>query len=101
MIKLSLFGLKILSLFSDKEDDDGIFIRQFPGKTSEDLKNTLNVFFGNNLIYDLSRQWVLNEGEFSFDFRWLSENITELEWKKWGDAFFEKQYGISISNIVT
>ncbi len=93
--------LRNLSLFSDKENDDGIFIRQFPGKASEDLKNTLDNFFGNNLIYDLSRQWVLKEGEFSFDFRWLSENIDESTWKIWGDKVFDKQYGVSISNIVT
>lgn len=91
--------LNNLSLFSDKEDDDGIFIRQFPGIDSEKLKATLNNFFGSNLIYNLSRQWVLREGEFSLDFSWLSEKITEQEWRDWAEAFFEKQYGMGLSSI--
>lgn len=91
--------LNNLSLFSDKEDDGGIFIRQFPGVDSKHLKATLNNFFGSNLLYDLSRQWVLREGEFSFNFSWLSEKISEQQWREWAEVFFEKQYGIKLSNI--
>lgn len=91
--------LRNLSLFSDKEHDDGIFIRYFEGKSSANLRNTLNDFFGSNLICDLSRQWVLNDGPFSFNFNWLSESITETEWKEWADYIFEKQYGVKISSI--
>ncbi|HEH9417979.1 TPA: hypothetical protein SIA31_002004 [Aeromonas sobria] len=91
--------LRNLSMFSDKEGDDGIFIRHFKGKSKENLRSTLNNFFGNNLICDLSRQWVLKDGAFSFDFRWLSESITEVEWKEWADLSFEKQYGVKISSI--
>lgn len=91
--------LNNLSVFSDKEDDDGIFIRQFPGVDSKHLKTTLDNFFGSNLIYNLSRQWVLRKGEFSFNFDWLSEKITEQEWRDWAEEFFEKQYGIRLSDI--
>lgn len=91
--------LRNLSLFSDKEHDDGIFIRYFEGKSSANLRNTLNDFFGSNLICDLSRQWVLNDGPFSFNFNWLSESITQTEWKEWADYIFEKQYGVKISSI--
>jgi hypothetical protein len=42
---------------------------------------------------------VLKDGAFSFKFSWLSESITEAEWKEWADVIFEKQYGIKISNI--
>lgn len=91
--------LRNLSLFSDKEHDDGIFIRYFEGKSSANLRNTLNEFFGSNLICELSRQWVLNDGPFSFNFNWLSESITETEWKEWADYIFEKQYGVKISSI--
>jgi len=93
--------LKHLSIFTDKENDDGIFIRQFTGKKTEDLLNTLNNFFGHNFIYDLSRQWVLKDGDFSFDFRWLSEDIKETEWNELGNDLFKKQYGISITDIIS
>ncbi|TOL65483.1 hypothetical protein CGH92_24230 [Vibrio parahaemolyticus] len=91
--------LRNLSLFSDKEHDDGIFIRHFEGKSQVNLRKTLNDFFGSNLICDLSRQWVLKDGPFSFRFKWLSESITETEWKEWADFIFEKQYGVKISSI--
>ncbi len=91
--------LKHLSLFTDREDNDGIFIRQFPGKSEESLSNTLNNFFGNNLFYDLSRQWILQDGEFYFNFKWLVENRNEDEWKEWADQIFKSQYGVTTSEI--
>lgn len=91
--------LRNLSLFSDKEHDDGIFIRYFEGKSHDNLRKTLSAFFGSNLICDISRQLVLNDGPFSFRFKWLSENVTETEWKEWADSIFEKQYGVKISDI--
>ncbi|NRB63191.1 MAG: hypothetical protein HRU40_09245 [Saprospiraceae bacterium] len=91
--------LKHLSLFSDKECDDGIFIRKFSGKDDADLHKVLNEFFGNNLVYNLTRQWILNDGDFKYNFKWLSEDISEEEWKGWADSVFNKLYGVSISQI--
>ncbi len=96
---LQSLWLRNLSIFMDKEHDDGVFIRHFKGKSEDNLRNTFNDFFGSNLICDLSRQWVLKDGEFSFRFTWLSENITETEWKEWANSIFEKQYGVNISSI--
>ncbi len=90
-----------LSIFTDSECEDGIFIRKFPGKNEDNLANTLNNFFGNNLIYNLSRQWVLRDDDFSYDFRWLSDTVGQDEWKEFGNKAFEKLYGVSIDNIVT
>jgi len=91
--------LRNLSLFSDKPDDDGIFIRQFPGIEDDALTETLNLFFGNNVLFDLSRQWMLQDSDFSFDFSWLSKH-DEAEWRAWAERMFEKQYGVAISSIV-
>lgn len=92
--------LKHLSLFSDKEDDDGVFIRQFPGINANSLTETLNLFFAHNVFFDLSRQWVLHDGKFNFDFRWLSSKHDEMVWRDWADGLFKKQYGVSIFEIV-
>jgi hypothetical protein len=91
--------LKHLSLFSDREDNGGIFIRRFPGKDSKDLSQTLDTFFGYNLIYDLSRQWVLKDGDFVFDFGWLATTNDKDQWKKWAGDVFSKQYGVTLSDI--
>ncbi len=91
--------LKHLSLFSDKVDDGGIFIREFPGKSREALLGTLNGFFGNCVVYDLTRQWILEDGPFRFDFKWLSEQHQSSEWQSWADTNFQKLYGVAVSDI--
>ncbi|WP_311272649.1 MULTISPECIES: hypothetical protein [unclassified Rhizobium] len=93
--------LKHLSLFSDKANDGGIFIREFPGRSNEALLSTLNVFFGNCVLFDLTRQWILEDGPFKFDFRWLSEKHQSSEWQSWAEVNFEKLYGVRISEIAT
>lgn len=92
--------LRNLSLFSDKEDDDGIFIRKRPGAADEDLQNTLNNFFSSIIICDLSRQWVLNEGAFSYNFKWLSQHKDSNHWRNLADEAFARMYGVKTSDIV-
>jgi len=93
--------LKHLSLFSDKADDGGIFIREFPGKQPEALLGTLNSFFGNCVLFDLTRQWIFEDGPFRFDFKWLSEKHQSAEWRSWADLNFQNLYGVSLADIAT
>lgn len=89
---LKLF-LAHLSLFSDKEDDDGVFPREFPGKDPESIKRTFNAFFGNNIIYDLTRQWILGDGPFVYDYSWLSTAQPADGMTRFAKEGFEKLYG--------
>lgn len=91
--------LKNLSLFTDQEDNRGIFIRKFPGVEPENLVETLNMFFGNNLFYNLTRQWIIEDGSFSYGFRWLSEEFGEPEFRGAADRLFHSQFGVSTSDI--
>lgn len=91
--------LKNLSLFSDKADDQGIFIREFPNKAKSDLANTLNMFSGNSIVYNLSRQFIYEDGPFNFNFSWLSEKHSEDDWKEFGEKQFKHLYGIRLSEI--
>ncbi len=59
------------------------YICNNPGKSKDNLRNTLHNFWGTNLICDLSRQWVLKDDAFSYKFNWLPESITEAESKEW------------------
>jgi hypothetical protein len=93
--------LRNLALFSDQEHDDGIFIRQKPGVSDKDLEKTINGFFASIVISDLARQWVLNEGEFTFNFKWLSQNRDPDQWSRMADEAFQKMFGVSIANIKT
>lgn len=91
--------MKNLSLFSDQEDNGGIFIREFPNADKNDLEQTLNLFFGNNLFYNLTRQWIIEDGPFSYGFNWLSEDFGEQDWRATADRLFQSQYGLNISDI--
>lgn len=76
----SLF-LRHLSLFTDKEDSDAVFPRLMPDKDYEGLMEMFNTFFVNNMLYDITRQWVIHDGPFQYDFEWLSQEYktTEVE----------------------
>jgi len=54
--------LKYLSLFTDRADNDGIFPRNIPGKDPQTIIKTLSNFYANVVNYDLTRQWLLNDG---------------------------------------
>jgi hypothetical protein len=73
------------ALFVDKEDDDGVFPRLVPGIT---------LFYAANVTYDMTRQWIANEGPFAYDYRWLSSTCTAAEFKDFADRNFEQLYGI-------
>ncbi len=87
--------LSHLSLFSDKADDDGIFPRAFPDKDPEGIKRTFNVFFANAIIYDLTQQWILNDGPFDYDFSWLSQKHSDEEMTQYAKDCFRNMFGVS------
>ena len=93
--KVETLFLTHLSLFSDKEDDDGIFPRNFPGKDPEGVKKMFNTFFETNIIYDLTRQWILSDGPFSYDYSWLSTSEPQTEIIKFAKDSFARLYGVN------
>ena len=93
--------LQNLSLFSDKEDDDGVFPRDFPNRDREAVDATFNGFYANNVMYDLTRQWILQDGPFQYDFGWLSRRHASDEMAGWAKELFSKLYGISPDAIQT
>lgn len=91
--------LRHLSLFSDKADDDGIFPREIPGKDMGAVQETFNVFYANNVGYDLIRQWVLLDGPFRYDFSWLSKRHGQSEMATWAKGTFTHLVGINPDKI--
>ncbi|TDW28110.1 hypothetical protein EV128_10925 [Rhizobium azibense] len=85
--------LRHLSLFSDRADNDGIFPRAWPHRSQDSVHMMQNVFFGSIIMYDLARQWILEDGPFRYNYRWLtgrSENDALIAWAKLN---FEKMFG--------
>jgi hypothetical protein len=91
--KYSEIFLRNLSLFSDLSDDDGIFPRAFPGRSSEAIRTMLNIFFGSIILYDLTRQWILEDGPFRYDFYWLTGRHNNDDLIFWAKANFKAMFG--------
>ncbi len=94
----SLF-LKHLSLFTDRADDDGIFPRNIPGKDPAAIIKTLSNFYANVVNYDLTRQWLLSDGPFHYDFDWLSQGYSKAELADGAKTRFERFYGVHPDNF--
>jgi len=82
-----------LSLYSDRGDNDGIFPRKFPGKDYEGVMRTFNSFYANNILYDLTRQWILRDGPFTYDYRWLTHQHSNADMTEGAKKVFEGSFG--------
>jgi hypothetical protein len=87
--------LKHLSLYTDKADDDGIFPRKVPGRLDEDVSATFNRFYWSGMLYDMVAQWVLEDGPFRLDYRWLSRSIEESTMAEAASRILQKHFGVS------
>jgi hypothetical protein len=91
--------LKHLSLFSDKVDDGALFARLHPGRDEGDTLEMFNQFYASMLLYDLTKQWVLNPGEFRLEYSWLTSSPTPgfIERVK---GVFIRHFGVGIDQFV-
>jgi hypothetical protein len=91
--------LKHLSLFTDKADDGALFPRNQPGRTEEDVLEVFNQFFASIILYDLSKQWVLNTGPFRLDYSWLTSSPNDPEFMERVNGVFRKHFGVELSQF--
>lgn len=81
------------ALFIDGVDGD-IYPRHMSGKEESSIQETFNKFYTWNILYDLTRQWVMSDGEFDFDYFWLTSKHTPEELKDWASNHFKALYGL-------
>jgi hypothetical protein len=81
--------LRHLSLFSDRGDRDGVYPRRWPNRSEGAVKHTFNQFYGSMALYELTRQWILHDGPFQCDFRWLFENYDQARAEAWANDTFK------------
>lgn len=89
---LRLF-LEHQALFSDKADGD-IYPRDFPDKEPTNVQKTFDTFYTWVATYDLCRQWIVSEGEFDYDYFWLSSKHSIKDMERWARHHFKLAYGI-------
>ncbi|MBL8500636.1 MAG: hypothetical protein JNL77_08675 [Nitrosomonas sp.] len=88
------------ALFVDKEDDDGIYPRIPLDRRETDVHAAFNDFYANNVIYNLTNQWIVQPGSFVYDYGWLSQKGTDEEIQSFAERTFESVYGIKPSSAV-
>ena len=91
--------LRHLSLFSDRPDKTGVYPRNWPNRDVIAIKETFLNFYTNVILYDLTRQWILFDGPFIRDYRWLFENYSQKKADEWSDNIFEQVYGVSLNDF--
>lgn len=87
------------ALFVDKEDDDGIFPRLAAGRTEDEVQEAFDGFYANNVVFDLTRQWITRPGPFQYDFRWLSQRGSDDEIQTFCERSFASAYGVNPSTV--
>lgn len=88
------------ALFLDKEDDDGVFPRVCRGSDQVVVQRTFNAFYGANVVYDLTDQWIARAGPFKYDYRWLAQRASRDEMSEFARREFSSAYGVDPSEAV-
>jgi len=99
MVNVKDIWLRHLSLFSDRGDRNGVYPRRQPNRTEKAVKKTFDEFYGTMALYELTRQWILKDGPFVCDFRWLSENYDQSRAEAWGNQTFKQVYGVTLDEF--
>lgn len=82
------------ALFVDGLDAD-IYPRVLPNKTESATSETMNKFYTWVTLYDLTKQLIIDEGDFEYDYLWLTSKFSNQELEKWAKDIFKRIYGCS------
>ena len=81
------------AIFVDRVDRD-VYPRLVPGRGEAVLQQTFNEFYSWVAMYEMTKQWMVDDGEFDYDYGWLTSKYTQDEVKEWASKNFEKSYGV-------
>ena len=88
-----------LSLFSDKEHDGRLFARKTRNHEEGKVMEVFNQFFAAIALYDLTRQWVIQNGPFTLNYSWLILPSQEEDFNEKISSIFQKHYGARLEDF--
>ena len=91
--------LRHLSLFTDRGDKRGIYARLWPDRDETAVQTMFKNFYGTMALYDLTRQWILQDGPFICNYEWLSENYSQAHADTWGNDSFMQVFGVGLKEF--
>lgn len=62
--------------------------------TSDNMEETFNDFFAWNCMYDMVRQWIIQDGPFSYDYQWLTTKDKQEEMREWANRIFSQMFKV-------
>ena len=77
----------------DRADRD-VYPRLVPGKDEKTLQSLLDTFYTWVSMYEMTRQWLIDDGPFDYDYGWLTSKFTNSEIKGWADNAFKRGTGV-------
>lgn len=89
-----------VSLFSEHEalflnrPDFDVYPRLVPGREEKTLQRLLDDFYVWVSMYEMTRQWLVDDGPFKYDYKWLTSKFHDDEIKDWADRHFQKSTGV-------
>ncbi len=95
------FSEENMALFSEHEAlytdgiDGDIYPRQIENKKPENIQNTMDIFYTWIIYYNLTKQWIMDDGEFDYNCSWLTTKYTPEEVRAWVKKGFTDSYKIS------
>jgi hypothetical protein len=63
-----------------------------PGKPAEAVQQTFNDFYRWNLLYNVVRQWIIEDGPLNYDYTWLTPQYSAPTIKPWVDSLFAEVF---------
>lgn len=96
----ALDAQSVASLFSEHEAlflnraDLDVYPRMVPGRDEATLQRLLDDFYVWVSMYEMTRQWLVDDGPFEYDYQWLTSKFTTDEIKGWADRNFQISTGI-------
>lgn len=81
------------ALFLDRADRD-VYPRLVPGKDEKTLQRLLDQFYTWVSLYEMTRQWLVEDGPFDYDYGWLTSKFSDEEMRKWANGAFKVATGV-------
>ena len=82
-------------LFIDRAEDEMIVPVLKAGLIEADVMESFQRFYDSYALYELTTQWIIAPGSFTYPFRWLQPNGSDTQVKEWADRIFENAYGVA------
>jgi hypothetical protein len=87
------------ALFVDKEDDDGVFPRLQQARDQAVVQAVFDRFFQNTVVYDVTNQWIAQEGPFRYDMSWLAASASQEQAANYVRRSFKAAFDLDAESV--